>query len=152
MSTSLFFQHVRVFDGTELISDTNVFVEHGKIAAVGPALQVPSEAQVIDGTGRTLLPGLIDAHTHTFGQMLVEALMFGVTTELDMFTDYHMVAEIKRAQANDGNPTMADLFSSGTLATAPHGHGTEYGLTIPTLTSPEEAQAFVDARIAAGSE
>jgi hypothetical protein len=37
------------------------------------------------------------------------------------------------------------------LATAPGGHGTEYGMQIETLTKPEQAQAWVDARIAEGS-
>ena len=36
--------------------------------------------------------------------------------------------------------------------TAPKGHGTEYGLPIPTLASATDAQAFVDARIAEGSD
>src|SRR6185503_3260341 len=36
--------------------------------------------------------------------------------------------------------------------TSPGGHGTEYGMEIPTITKPEEAQAFVDARIAEGSD
>jgi hypothetical protein len=47
---------------------------------------------------------------------------------------------------------MATLISAGTLATAPGGHGTQYGLPIPTLTKPDEAQGFVDARIAEGSD
>jgi len=47
---------------------------------------------------------------------------------------------------------MADLRSAGTLVTAPGGHGTVYGLSIPTLSSPEQAQAFVDALIAEGSD
>lgn len=38
------------------------------------------------------------------------------------------------------------------LATVPKGHGTEYGFPIPTLTKPEEAAAFVDARLAEGSD
>src|SRR6185436_5918082 len=43
-------------------------------------------------------------------------------------------------------------FSAGTVVTAPGGHGTEYGMTIPTIASPDSAQAFVDARIAEGSD
>ena len=38
------------------------------------------------------------------------------------------------------------------LATAPKGHGTQYGMPIPTITSPTDAQAFVDARLAEGSD
>jgi hypothetical protein len=43
------------------------------------------------------------------------------------------------------------MFSAGTLATAKSGHGTQFGMPIPTLATPGEAQAFVDARIAEGS-
>ena len=46
----------------------------------------------------------------------------------------------------------ADLLSAGTLATAPGGHGTQFGMPIPTLTSAEEAEAFVNARVAEGSD
>jgi hypothetical protein len=46
---------------------------------------------------------------------------------------------------------MADFWSAGDLATVPGGHGTEYGRIIPTITSPKEAQAWVDDRIAEGS-
>jgi imidazolonepropionase-like amidohydrolase len=38
------------------------------------------------------------------------------------------------------------------MVTAPGGHGTEFGVPIPTLTEPQEAQTFVDARIAEGSD
>ena len=47
---------------------------------------------------------------------------------------------------------MADLRSAGTLVTAPGGHGTEYGLRVPTLQTVAEAQAFVDDRIREGSD
>jgi hypothetical protein len=61
------------------------------------------------------------------------------------------------AEGQTGNgagrqPRHADLFSAGTLVTVPHGHGTQFGLAIPTITGPEQAQAFVDARIAEGSD
>jgi hypothetical protein len=49
-------------------------------------------------------------------------------------------------------PGRADLFSAGTLVTAPGGHGTQFGIRIPTLAVPESAQAFVDAHIAEGSD
>lgn len=152
MHSPFLIQHVRVFDGTHVLPDKSVLIHNGLIAAITDNTIPEGSANAIDGTGRTLLPGLIDAHTHAFGPALVEALIFGVTTELDMFTDYRMVAEIKRQQAAGEGLDMADIFSAGTLATAPHGHGTEYGIDIPTLTTPEEAQDFVDARIAEGSD
>jgi imidazolonepropionase-like amidohydrolase len=45
------------FDGT-------VLVEDGTITALGPDVVVPGGAQVVDATGRWVLPGFIDAHTH----------------------------------------------------------------------------------------
>ena len=60
------FQNVRVFDGTKVIPVANVIVRDGTIAAVGAEVGIPNGATVIDGRGKTLLPGLIDAHTHAF--------------------------------------------------------------------------------------
>lgn len=146
------FRNARVFDGTRAVAGQDVLVRDGKIAAVGKGLAAPEGVEVVDATGKTLLPGLIDAHTHAFGDALQQALIFGVTTELDMFTDARM-AQTWRTEQKAGNvASRADIFSAGTLVTAPKGHGTEYGMPIPTITSPADAQAFVDARLAEGSD
>jgi len=74
------FQDVRIFDGKgeELSAPTSVLVRGNLIAAIGDDLTAAPEAAVIDGGGRTLMPGLIDAHWHT---MLIrqtpEQMMFG---------------------------------------------------------------------------
>ena len=149
--TAFAVQNVRVFDGEKTIAQTNVIVRDGSIVSVGEA--VPEGVHIVDGEGRTLLPGLIDAHTHAFGDALNRALTFGVTTELDMFTSHAFAASMRKEQAGRGGAlTRADIFSAGTLITSPGGHGTEYGMPIPTLASTEDAQAFVDARIAEGSD
>ena len=49
-------------------------------------------------------------------------------------------------------PIEPIFFLPAPLATAPGGHGTEYGFPIPTITKPEEADDFVAARIAEGSD
>jgi imidazolonepropionase-like amidohydrolase len=151
-TNSFVIRNARVFTGSRIIPNADVWVENGMIKAVGEKLKVQASVPVIDGSGKTLLPGLIDAHVHAYGNALKEALVFGVTTELDMFTDYHFAAHIRKDQADGKDLDMADLRSAGTLVTAPHGHGTEYGMAIPTISSPQEAQAFVDARIAEGSD
>ena len=145
-------RNVRIFDGSRVIQKGDVWVQNGLIKAAGAKVNAPSGVRVIDGTGETLLPGLIDSHTHVFGNALKDALIFGVTTELDMFTDYKYAAQTKKEQAEGKDLDLADLRSAGTLVTAPNGHGTEYGIPIPTISSPDEAQAFVDARIAEGSD
>jgi imidazolonepropionase-like amidohydrolase len=145
-------RNVRIFDGTRVINKGEVWVAAGKIKAIGTNVKAPANIQTVNGQGDTLLPGLIDSHTHAWGGALKEALVFGVTTELDMFTDHSYAAQIRGEQAAGKDLDMADLRSAGTLVTAPKGHGTEYGMPIPTITSPSEAQAFVDARIAEGSD
>ncbi|MCE7984434.1 MAG: hypothetical protein DYG89_24950 [Caldilinea sp. CFX5] len=152
-TTPLVFANVRLFDGETVIPSTTVVVEDGLITAVGANVAQPADAQVIDGAGKTLLPGLIDAHTHVFSaDVLRQALILGVTTEMDMFMDAQLAAHLRQEQAATGAVERADLFSAGTLATAPGGHGTQFGLAIPTLTSPDEADAFVAARVAEGSD
>ncbi|HEU0153006.1 MAG TPA: amidohydrolase family protein [Arenimonas sp.] len=68
---AVLFREVRVFDGTgaALSPPTNVLVRGNTIAAIGPDAGDPA-ARVIDGRGRTLMPGLIDVHVHmTFSAM-----------------------------------------------------------------------------------
>lgn len=47
----------------------DILIKDGRIAAIGDALSAPPDALVVDLGGRTLLPGLIDAHTHLLGEM-----------------------------------------------------------------------------------
>jgi imidazolonepropionase-like amidohydrolase len=143
---------VRVFDGERVLPRATVVFEGGAITAVGEEVAPPAGAEVIDGAGKTLLPGLIDAHTHCWGDALERTLQFGVTTTIDMFTDQAWAAARRREQAAGEAAGRADLVSAGILVTAPGGHGTEYGLPIPTLEGPEGAQEFIDARLAEGSD
>lgn len=144
------FRNVRIFDGEKLLTPRDVLVQNGKIAGIGK-LSVTG-GTVVDGAGKTLLPGLIDSHTHSWGDALRTALAFGVTTELDMFTTAEFLKAMKAEQAAGKATGRADIVSAGILVTSPGGHGTEYGMKIPTITGPGEAQAFVDARIAEGSD
>src|SRR5687767_6775975 len=74
------FRGVRVFDGVRAAEGQDVLVQGGRIARVGRGIAPPAGAAVVDGSGRTLLPGLIDAHTHSYGSDGRAALAFGVTT------------------------------------------------------------------------
>lgn len=58
--------NVRVFDGDSVLESANVLFS--------------------DGRGKTLLPGLVDSHVHAIGTARAEAVEFGVTTLLDMFS------------------------------------------------------------------
>ncbi len=146
------FRNARVFDGTRVLERQDVLVENGKVTRVGRGLPARAGVRVIDATGKTLLPGLIDSHTHSAGDALREAAVFGVTTHLDMFTDVAYARTQREQQARGAAAGRADLFSAGTLVTAPGGHGTQFGMPIPTLTTPDSAQALVDRLIAEGSD
>jgi imidazolonepropionase-like amidohydrolase len=78
------FTHVRAFlGGTHFAEDQTIVVEKGVITGVGSARQlaVPPESRVIDGRGKTLVPGLWDSHMHfhddASGPML---LSLGITS------------------------------------------------------------------------
>ena len=150
-TNSFVITHVRVFDGDRVIPDATVIVRDGRVFALGH-VRAPADLATIDGAGKTLLPGLIDAHTHTFGSARRDALRFGVTTELDMFTAPTIFSGLAAARGSLAQTQESDLFSAGVLATAPHGHGTEYGFSIPTITAPGDADSWVRARIAEGSD
>lgn len=221
---------VRLFDGERFVERASVWVADGRIERVETTASAASAADggvhneetaaipVVAGEGRTLLPGLIDAHTHSWGDALERAVVFGVTTQLDQFGN---VAEAVRlaaeqvggqvalaaaaatavaepvssepvssetgpagAQAGEvtglpvgdspaaavgdagapgapssssssaaalPRPLRADLFSAGTLVTRRGGHGTQFGIPIPTLEAAAAADAFVAARLAEGS-
>ena len=49
-----------------LLSGRDVLVQNGLIAAVGKKLPAPTGAQILDGSGKYLMPGLVDAHVHFF--------------------------------------------------------------------------------------
>jgi len=142
---------VRVFDGKAVHERRSVLFDGATILDADFRGAPPQGARIVDGAGRTLLPGLIDAHTHTFRWQELPVL-FGVTTQIDMFTDVRLMKQAKQEVAQGSRHGHADLFSAGTLVTAPNGHGTQFGVPIPTITGPDQAQAFVDARIAEGSD
>src|ERR1043165_8452169 len=47
------------------LQNTDVLIRGGKIAAVGQNLKAPEGARVVDATGKFVLPGIIDAHSHS---------------------------------------------------------------------------------------
>jgi imidazolonepropionase-like amidohydrolase len=144
--------NVRLFDGERVRPNMQVSVDDGIIRAVGPKLVVGGGILTVDGSGSTLLPGLIDAHVHSRSvDDLQQAVRFGVTTVLDMaLMDSVLERALREAAATRRD--VADLRSAGILATSPRGHGTQYGIAIPTISSADNADAFVAARKRDGSD
>jgi imidazolonepropionase-like amidohydrolase len=143
-------QNVKVFNGQKMLSARSVLIEDKQIRDANFKGKVSAQMKIINGAGRTLLPGLIDAHVHAFKDQDLP-LLYGVTTQIDMFSAVSILQEMNQRQRDGKNTHAADLISAGTLATAPNGHGTQFGMEIETLTSAKQAQSWVDKRIAEGS-
>lgn len=84
---SFVIRNAEVFDGSAEArrSACDVLVEDGSIAAVGPKLAAPAEAETIEAGGLGLMPGIIDTHTHYDAQVtwdpgLTPSPSLGVTT------------------------------------------------------------------------
>jgi imidazolonepropionase-like amidohydrolase len=74
--------NAKIFDGERVIDGRNVIIKGEKILNVGGP--IPEGAEIIDAKGCTLLPGLIDAHSHPKMETLKFSLTFGVTTTFQM--------------------------------------------------------------------
>ena len=58
-------RHAHVYTGAgDEIADGDVLMRDGKIAAVGPHVDAPADAAVVDGKGKFVTPGIIDVHSH----------------------------------------------------------------------------------------
>lgn len=143
---------VTAFDGEAFRQGWDVWIEDGRIRHAGQRLDLPEDLPRVDGRGHTLIPGLVDGHVHSFLSTLGDALRFGVTTVLDQSTDPAFAAAMRPAREEVARGTRADLFSAGMTATAPDGHGTQYGIPVETLTGPDQAAEWVRARKAEGSD
>ncbi|WP_420449929.1 CIA30 family protein [Candidatus Palauibacter sp.] len=143
---------VTLFDGESFRRNQDIWIEDGRVRALGSRLRLPDDLPRVDGRGHTLLPGLIDGHVHTFGGTLGDALRFGVTSVLDQFSDSTLLPGAKSARDDIARTAEADLFSAGMLATAPGGHGTQFGMAVEPLTDPAGAAAWVRTRKEEGSD
>ncbi|MFC0433045.1 amidohydrolase family protein [Kutzneria buriramensis] len=143
------FTNVTVFDGYRAVPDCTVLVRDGRIVTLSADPDQP-DVERADGLGRTLLPGLIDSHVHLWAPLATtEAAVFGVTTALDMFSPPEVAAQWGRGLSEVG--PVADVRTASYPATVPGGHCTEFGVDVPTLSDPVDAEAFVAARIAEGA-
>jgi len=154
--------HVTVIDGTGAPAQTGstVIIQHGRITAVGARAQVPAGAQVIDGQGKTLIPGLVGMHDHLFytaaggrevsigftGPRLY--LASGVTTirttgATSAYSDINTKREI------DAGHRVGPHI----VVTAPYvtGAGQTGSSDMAVVTTPEAARRFVDYWAAEGA-
>jgi len=139
-------QNVTLFDGTAITPKTSVLIVEGKIAKVSTTIK--GDYKRVDGAGKFLMPAMTNAHVHTWSPaQLQEAARAGVMNLLDMHGLEPMQGLMKQQREVPGN---ARLYVAGYAATAPDGHGTQYGFPVPTLEQPADAKQWVADRISAG--
>ncbi len=111
-------------EGNEVIEGGTVLVNGNRIEAVGKNIEVPRGAKVIDATGKTIMPGMIDAHAHgshfytgltpqSFWPYHVN-LAFGVTTMHDPSANTETVFG-QSELVKTGKLTGPRVFSTGTI-------------------------------------
>jgi len=154
-SGSTLIRDVRVFDGERVIDHRSVLFGNGTISQIGGPTLGANKAAVIDGRNRTLLPALIDAHVHVGADPqadLRQLAAFGVVSVLDMFGSAEMLRARQRIASADP-ADLADLRGAGIGAVAPGSMlAGMLRQPLPTLTGPEQAESWVNARIAEGSD
>lgn len=139
----------RIIDGNggPPLEDAAIVIRDSKIASIGPDFVVPANARIVDLGGKTLLPGLIDAHIHIGGSgggsadpreftpaavenSLLSYLKFGVTSIYDMAA--HPSLNAMKTALDTGELMGPRLYGNGFGITAPGSHPirliTELGL------------------------
>src|SRR5687768_5236814 len=135
-----------VFDAERgvMMPKTTVVIRGDRVEAVGPAdaVAIPPGATVIDATGKSVLPGLWDMHTHfqstsaTFGTVL--QLATGITAIRDLAADTDVGVAI-RDQANSGRVVSPRTYLAGFI----EGPGAWAGPSDVLARNEAEARAFV---------
>ncbi|MGP0095402.1 MAG: amidohydrolase family protein [Terriglobales bacterium] len=136
-------EHVRLFDSEQATvrEDQTVVIQGERFTMVGPStsVRVPKDAEIVDGTGKTLVPGLFDMHAHAQAGDGILNIASGVTTVRDMGND---IDELRRLQDQweNGSAIGPRVWKSGFV----DGHGPFQAPTGLYADTAEEAQAAVN--------
>jgi imidazolonepropionase-like amidohydrolase len=136
-------EHVRVFDSEQATTkeDQTVVIEGDRIVQAGPSLSVhlPKDAEHVDGTGKTLLPGLFDMHAHAQPLDGLLNIASGVTSVRDMGNGIEELEHLQ-TQWRSGEAVGPRVWKSG-LIDGPGPFQAPTGLYVQTEA---EAQAAVN--------
>jgi imidazolonepropionase-like amidohydrolase len=121
------YRHAQLIDGTGAPpkSAITVVVDGERITKVVPdtGFTPPSDATIVDLTGKTIMPGLIDSHVHLATPpnakqaqaVLRRNLYGGVTAVRDMADDLRSIAELARA-SQEGEIAAPDIYYAAVMA------------------------------------
>jgi imidazolonepropionase-like amidohydrolase len=103
----ILFKNVNIFDGksSKLISGKDVLVEGELIKAIGSGASAGPNVHIIDGGGRTLMPGLIDGHAH----VMINQNFNVVETNMDLTDMSFNAAIVMKRFLMDGFTTVRDM-------------------------------------------
>lgn len=142
-SHAVVFVHANVFDASAaaILPDQSVVIVGNHIQAVGPAAAVaaPADAEIVDATGKTLLPGLWDMHAHIGDNDGLLNLAAGVTTVRDLANDTDKLLA-RRKRIEDGTEIGTRIIIAGII----DGRGPYQGPTKVLVSTEQEARAAVD--------
>lgn len=127
------------------VKDALLLIRNGHIEAVSQVneIAVPRGATRISLVGKTIIPGLVDAHAHAERWALPRYLAWGVTTIRDMGGDSGDTLLALRSDANLGSTLGPRMFTSGAaIDGAPPTYPTATG-----VVTAEEARRAVDGRV-----
>ncbi len=116
-----------------VVKDAVVLVTGEKIVAVGSKLAIPANAKVIDLGDATLLPGLIDSHTHLLTEMdgtnlsLQDVEMLRIVATQSTAERALLGAKLGREDLEAGITTVRDVGNSGVNGDVALSHATENG-------------------------
>ena len=141
--------------GTDPIADSVVVIRDGRVQAAGPreTTAVPAGAEVIDAAGKTVIPGLMNLHTHYRGgpedikRQMDAQLYYGVTTGRSIGSDSPEAVPFLLL-ANAGRPDLPRAYTAGRGFSAPNGFPPGNDRSQPETT--EEARELVRALAAEG--
>jgi imidazolonepropionase-like amidohydrolase len=129
--------------------DVTIVMENGHIREIGPAVTVPSNAPVVDLTGKFVVPGIINAHGHVGpparDPQLRQYALYGVTTTTSMYFDQDDIAEFKARQRGGDLRGARILTVKYRFMSPPFIPGSE-------VKTPEEARAKVDEIVEKGAD
>lgn len=162
-AAAVLISNATIIDGTgrPARDGVDLLIKGGRIEAIGKALRAPTGASRLDGTGKFVVPGLIDVHVHLDFPIVFQLtpgerarivdhtpkafLYNGVTTVLNLSSDPEWIWPRRRAQ-RDGSLVAPRIFAMGRAFTPEGGWGSRHGGALADAAAARrQAQEYIAA-------